>query len=166
MAEPFQRDEAGAGPPRDDASLARALEDALARPARIRDVAPAVVGRLARAAGVDLRRELQGERHRLYRLFLEHCLRDGHVSREESDDLAHLRGLLHLGEADARAIHDAVAVAVYGRAVDEVLADHRLDPDEEQFLARLRDELALTKEEADVLLREGEDRARRRLQEP
>ncbi len=165
MADPFERQDRPAPSPRSEAELLRALEDTLARPARVRDVAPAVVGRLARAAGVDLRRVLGDERSALYRRFLEHCLRDGHVSREESDELAHLRALLQLEPADARAVHDAVAVSVYGRAVDEVLADHRLDPDEEQFLARLRDELALSEDEAAALLREGEDRARRRLRD-
>jgi flavin-binding protein dodecin len=99
----------------------------------------------------------------LYRRFFEHCLIDHALSEEEGDDLRHLRAILHLADSDARRIHDEIAGQVYGSAVDKVLEDQVLDPDEEEFLNQLRSELALPDKLADALLAEGIQRARQRF---
>ena len=170
MAEPFERRTKGGvfgallGAPRKTSAI-RELEDLLARCARVAELDASRVESLARAHGVDFSKRLATPRRHLYRRFLEHCLLDGHVSEEESEDLAHLRSLLSLSDEEAASVHEDVAVQVYGRAIDEVLDDHRLDPDEEQFLARLRGQLDLSEEAAAALLREGEQRARHRFLE-
>jgi flavin-binding protein dodecin len=170
MAEPFERRSSSGvlgrllAAPR-KGSAVREIEDLLARCGRVCELEASRIAGVARAHGVDLSKRLATPRRHLYRRFLEHCLLDGHVSDDESEDLAHLRGLLSLSEEDAAAVHEDVAVQVYGRAIDEVLADHRLDPDEEQFLARLRGQLELPEEAAADLLRQGEARARHRFLE-
>ncbi|MDH3686335.1 MAG: hypothetical protein OEP95_08915 [Myxococcales bacterium] len=170
MAEPFERRSGSGvfgrllGSPR-KASAIGEIENLLARCARICDVEAGAVASVARAHGVDLEKRLGTPRRHLYRRFLLHCFLDGHVSDEEAEDLTHLRSLLSLSDAEAAAVHEDVAVQVYGRAIDEVLADHRLDPDEEQFLAKLQGRLELSDRAAADLLRQGEDRARRRYVE-
>jgi flavin-binding protein dodecin len=52
---------------------------------------------------------------------------------------------------------------VYGRAIDQVLEDGRLDPEEEQFLRRLGRDLELADPEASRLFDEGAGRARQRF---
>jgi flavin-binding protein dodecin len=170
MAEPFERRATSRGlgrllgSPR-KASAIRELEDLLARCQRICDVEVAQVEEVARSHGVDFARRLATPRRHLYRRFLEHCLLDGHVSEEESEDLTHLRALLCLTDEEAASVHEDVAVQVYGRAIDQVLEDHRLDPDEEQFLSRVRTELQIPDETAADMLRRGEARARHRFLE-
>ena len=141
----------------------RELEDLLARAERVRDVSVDQVRELAERQGVDLTTELRTARCGLYRRFLEHCLQDQSLSAEESDDLAHLKQVLALSDADAAEVHGQVVHSVYGRAIDQVLADGRLDPEEEEFLGRLGRDLALPEPDASRLLDEGTDRARQRF---
>jgi flavin-binding protein dodecin len=141
------------------------LEDLLARAARVRDVPLESVREIGVRHGVDLAAELHTARCGLYRRFLEHCLQDQELSTEESDELAHLKMLLALPDADAADVHEQVAHSVYGRAIDQVLDDGRIDPDEADFLRRLGRDLALPESDASRLLDEGTGRARQRFLE-
>lgn len=170
MAEPFERRTTGGVfsallRTQRKTSAIRDIEDLLARCGRICEVAAARIEDVAQTHGVDFANRLATPRRHLYRRFLEHCLLDGHVSDEETEDLVHLRRLLSLRDEEAAAVHQDVAVQVYGRAIDEVLSDHRLDPDEEQFLAKLRSQLELSEQSAADLLHQGEARARHRFLE-
>lgn len=168
MAEPFERRvSSGRGflgrLRRARGGVIREIEDLLARARRVSEVDPEQVAAVARSHGVDLGRRLRTARLGLYRRFFEQCLRDQTVSDEERRELAHLRRLLQLEDGDIARLHEEVAVAVYGDAVDRVLEDHRLDPEEEDFLRKLRDELVLSDELAERLLAQGSGRARRRF---
>jgi len=169
VAEPFQRRAASRGlfarlsGSVTRAGLVREIEDVLARSARVREVPLARIAELAAAHRVDLRRRFRTARLSLYRRFLEYCLNDQSVSAEESADLAHLRALLHLDDADALRAHEEVVQAVYGSALDQVLEDHRLDPEEASFLRRLGTQLQIAPEAAERLYAEAEMRARRRF---
>jgi flavin-binding protein dodecin len=146
---------------RSRAATLRDVEALLADAPRITDVTRDQVRDVAVRHGVDLDR-LQAPLRDLYRRYLEFCLEDRAISEDEVTDLAHLRGVLHLGEETAAAIHEEVAYTVYGSAVDEVLSDNRLEPDEEGFLQRLRNDLGLDTDAANRALEEGRARARRR----
>jgi flavin-binding protein dodecin len=170
VAEPFKRRsvEQGlfarlSGRIRSQASFVGGIEDVLARAPRVRDVPAARLGELAASRGVDLARRYRPARCNLYRRFLEHCLVDRNVSADETADLAHLRGLLQLDDADVARIHEDVVHAVYGSALDQVLKDHRLDPDEEEFLRRLGSALQIPPEAAERLYQEAEARSRQRF---
>lgn len=168
MAEPFENREprgrlARVLPGQNKSSAIQEIETLLARADRVSDVATDTVAEVAERHGVDMKRRCRTPRMHLYRRFFEHCLIDHALSSEESEDLRHLRGLLHLEDSDARRIHDEITGQVYGSAVDRVLEDQELDPDEEQFLTQLRSELELPDQVADALLAEGIQRARRRF---
>jgi flavin-binding protein dodecin len=60
-------------------------------------------------------------------------------------------------------VHDEVSKRVYGQAVDQVLEDQQLDPDEEEFLQHLQGALAIPEGVATALLSEGVQRARQRF---
>ena len=139
------------------------VEGLLAKAERLSDVEPSRVEAVAQERGVDLARDVSTPRRSLYRRFLEHCLNDHALSSDESEDLAHLRKLLALGDGDVAAIHDDVTRAIYGDAIDVVLEDHKLAPEEDAFLTRLREEIGLLEETADELKREGARRARDRF---
>lgn len=139
------------------------IEHLLARAGRVSAVSRGEVDAIAARHGVDLERKLRTPRQHLYRRFFEHCLNDNRLSESESRDLSHLRALLHLDDASARRVHDEVSKRVYGAAIDEVLDDQKLDPEEEAFLGRLRGELEIPEPVAETLLAEGIQRARQRF---
>jgi flavin-binding protein dodecin len=68
-----------------------------------------------------------------------------------------------LASEEVQAIQDDVARVFYGHAMDQVLDDYRIDPEEEQFLHRLRAELGIDDEVAAQLQEEGTGRPRRRF---
>lgn len=159
MADPFRPAPAKGGFGRalrsKRAAVMEAIEDLLATCDRVLDVSLDSVGGLCDAEGVDLPRKFASDRKHLYRRYLAHCLEDKVLSEDENADLEHLRSLLHLSGEDVGAVHDEVAREVYGKAVQEVLADLEIDAEEEAFLRRLRGELKLSEKVAAELLARG-----------
>jgi flavin-binding protein dodecin len=163
MAEPFEQvDEAGAGISgilnRGSVTLAQ-IESLLAQAACVRDVTPDVIAKLCSERGVNLHRRLTRGRRQLYRRYLEHCFEDRTLSEQESAELRHLRELLHLDASDVAPIHEEVAIAVYGEAVEEVLADFQLDNEEAAFLRKLREDLSLSDDKAEQIYSLGASEA-------
>lgn len=168
MADPFELREsrgrlARVLPGQNKSSAIQEIESLLARAERVSRVPASAVEEIASRHGLDLAKRCRTARLHLYRRFFEYCLTDHALSSEESEDLRHLRRLLHLADVDARRVHDEIAGEVYGAAVDHVLEDQALDPDEEEFLRQLRSELDIPKQVADALLEEGVQRARQRF---
>ena len=166
MATPFERSDSskpGIAMLRRRTSITlEGIEDMLAEASCVRDVTPAMIAQLCEQRRVDLSSRLTRGRRQLYRRYLRHCFEDKVLSEEERANLSHLRALLYLSSHDLAAIHDDVAVEVYGEAVEEVLEDFRLDDDEAEFLRALRDQLGLTDDMADRILQEGSSVARNR----
>ena len=132
-----------------------AIENLLAKCTSVQEVSPASVDAVCSAHGIDLERRFATDRKDIYRRYLAYCLEDKVLSEAENADLLHLRSLLHLDENDVTPVHDEVAEEVYGKAVREVLADLKIEPDEEAFLRRLRGELHVSDEVAAKLLERG-----------
>jgi len=167
MAGPFQRvkDSSGAGAMRlvrRSSMTLEAIEDLLARASCVSEVTRDAVSDLCAARNVDLARRLARGRRELYQRYLKHCFDDGFLSAQEIAELRHLQDLLHLDAADLGAVHDSVALEVYGEAVDEVLADFRLDEDEAAFLTGLRESLQLSEAAAERIYEERAGHARQR----
>lgn len=142
-------------------AAARDIEAMLAGSPEISEVTPDQVSAIAAEHGVDVSR-LQSQCRDLYRRYLEYCLVDHALSETEVEDLGHLRAILVLPDPVASEVHEEVACAVYGAAVTEVLSDHRLDPEEEQFLQRIRDDLDIDADTAERAMEDGRRRARQR----
>ncbi len=139
------------------------IEGLLADAPQLRDVASERIGEIAQRHGMEFGARLLPGRRNLYRRFLEHCVLDGAVSGEESADLAHLKHLLALADADVAPVHEDVARAAYGQALAQALEDHRIDPDERAFLARLQSDLALDPETAERLRQKETEQSRQRF---
>lgn len=142
-------------------AAARDIEALLAGSPEISAVTNERVTAIAAGHGVDLTR-LQSQCRDLYRRYLEYCLVDHALSEAEVSDLGHLRVILALPDEVASEVHEEVACAVYGAAIEDVLSDHRLDADEEAFLQRLRDDLDIDSAVAEQALEQGRKRARQR----
>lgn len=129
-----------------------AFEDilaALSSASSVRDVTAGRVIMITRSWRVDLERDLRGRTIRFYRDFLRHCLEDHLLSKDELEDLSHLRRVLRLDPADVDLAHRRVAREIYSRSVDEVLEDATMDPDEREFLSQLRVTLGISRSIAD-----------------
>ena len=167
MAEPFQTSDV------DDAGLIgrvfgsrargvalREIEALLAAADRVTDVSAGEVRETGSSHSVDVTRHLRAPCLGMYRRYLEHCFVDRKLSDDEVEDLAHLREILCLEESSCAPLHDEVAVALYGAAVDEALQDHRLEPAEEEFLANLKANLRLEEATADRTMADATRKAR------
>lgn len=139
-----------------------AVEALLAGASRIADVSHADVEAACRNAGVDSPLQVRREFKALYARFLDYCFDDRKLSTEESSDLDHLKTILQLADSDVASVQDDVAIGVYGSAVAEVLEDLKIDPEEAEFLRRLREDLRLSEAKAERLLEEGAQEARSR----
>jgi len=116
------------------------------------DVSPADVDAIGRDFRIDIRTRFRHELESLYRDYLLFCLTDRHLSYDELSNLEHLRTLFGLDSAAAQSIQRAVARHLYLQSVDDVLADGTIDPEEREFLFRLRENLAIPASIADNIL--------------
>ncbi len=142
-------------------AASRDIEAMLAGSPEISRVTPDRIAAIATEHGVEMSR-LQSQCRDLYRRYIEYCLVDHALSETEVADLGHLRMILVLPDAVATEVHEEVACAVYGAAVDDVLSDHRLDPEEEEFLKQIRVGLDIDAGTAKRAMDEGRRRARQR----
>jgi len=124
----------------------RELNNRLAKAQDVRSVQLEDLEAIAQEYGVNLRRHFRDDLRDLYKRFLEFCLRDRRLSRQETEQLAHLKALFDLSEKVIDALHREVAVAVYHQSVAEVIADGRVDPEEKRFLEELEETLKLPRE--------------------
>ena len=138
------------------ATTFEAIENLLAVCGSVREVSIGSVATVCDAHGIDLERRFASDRKHLYRRYLAYCLEDKELSEEENADLEYLCILLHLEEKDIAGVHDEVAREVYGKAIQEVLADLEINGQEEAFLRRLRGELHLSDKVAADLLERGQ----------
>ena len=167
MAKPFDTRDAEAGQRsrlfgRKRTAALDEVEQLLAECARLREVSAEDVAQAAAKHGVTLDRKYRGACRDLYRRLLKQCLDDHELTENERLDLAHLKHILGLKSEDITAVHEQTARVVYGKAVEKVLEDHQVDPDEAEFLRCLRAELELTERIADNLYQQEERRARHR----
>ncbi len=142
-------------------AAARDIEALLASSPQISEVTADRIAAIANEHGVEMSR-LQSQCRDLYRRYVEFCLVDHALSEAEVADLGHLRTIFVLPDEVASEVHEEVACAVYGAAVEEVLSDHRLDPEEEVFLKEIRGGLDIDAGTAARAMEEGRRRARQR----
>jgi hypothetical protein len=109
----------------------------------VRDVLASEIEAIALRYAVPLDGELRALNIAFYRDFLRHCLTDRRLTREELEDLEHLRCTLRLDADEVELTHRRIAREIYSRTVNEVLADATIDADERAFLSSLRDALGL-----------------------
>lgn len=133
-----------------------------------RAVSPAELDAIGRDHDVDLRHHFRHDLEGLYREYLLYCLTDRRLSVEELADLEHLRSLFGLDAATVETVQRNVARQLYLRSVDEVLADGTIDPQEREFLLRLRMDLSIPEFIAENILevkrrqREAREKKRRK----
>lgn len=167
MARPFDTRDAAAGQRgrlfgRKRTAALDEVERLLAGCEELREVSAEDVARALAEHGLTPDRKSRDAFRDLYRRLLKQCLDDHELTENERADLAHLKNILGLESEDITAVHEQMAVKVYGKAVEKVLEDHHVDPEEAEFLRCLRAELELSEGVADSLYEQEERRARHR----
>lgn len=165
MAKPFnetQTEVSGRLIGRRKSEAAAAVEALLVGAPKLTQVTGQQVVEACAAAKLSSPLQIRKECKNLYGRYLDYCFEDKMLSPEEMADLAHLKRILQLSDADVTSIQDEMAIAVYGRAVAEVLEDLRIDSDEADFLRQLREQLQIPETKAERILEEGARDARGR----
>lgn len=133
------------------------LRDAM-RDQRLRRVSQEQIRIIAASYQVNLHKEFPTAMTGFYRDYLHQCLKDHVISEGEAEDLAHLKLILGLNDQTIDEIHHAVVNIVYEASVEDVLADGRLDADEQRFLERLQYDLKLSEDIArEIYAREAKE---------
>lgn len=126
------------------------IQDAI-RDKRLRRVSLEQIQIIAVSYQVNLNKEFPSALAAYYRDYLHQCLQDRVISDAEAEDLAHLKLILGLNDQIIDALHHEVIHAVYEASVEEVLADGRLDANEQRFLERLQYDLKLSEDIAQAI---------------
>lgn len=83
------------------------------------------------------------EPRQMYRIFLSRCLENRELSAKEESQLARLRALLGLTEADALEAYKTAAGPVYKKAVSDAVSTGTFDDATKSGLQKIKDDLSL-----------------------
>ncbi len=104
---------------------------------------------IAAEYNVNLSLEFSKELMDLYKIYLQTCLEDKYLSKEELNDLKNLKFILGLNDKEVDAIHQELAGKIYKDALEKVLEDHKLEDHERVFIENLQNDLKLSTEVTD-----------------
>lgn len=86
-----------------------------------------------------------------YTVYLNYCLADKVLNKEELDELNHLKQILDLDDKTIDKMHTKLGEVIYKQSFQEAVADGRLSPQEQAFLSQLENTLRLPKALADKI---------------
>lgn len=86
-----------------------------------------------------------------YAVLLNYALNDKHLSKDEVDDLEHLKNIFQLDTQNISQIHLNIGKGIYQKSFEEAIADGILTKEELLFLENLETTLQLPKEIADKI---------------
>ena len=112
----------------------------------VRQVSLADVRSIEAHYGISLKKEFSLNLEEFYATYLNFCLADKSLSREEMEDLKHLKLILFLDDESVSRLHAELGKDIYKKSFEEAVADGRLTEAEESFLGKLEAELMLPKE--------------------
>lgn len=92
---------------------------------------------------VNLQKTFPANLEEFYAVYLNHCLKDRSLSKEEIKDLKLLKGLLGLTDSVVNLLHNSISGFVYRMSLEEAVKDGRLDDEEKAFLEKLKNEVQL-----------------------
>lgn len=93
-----------------------------------------------------------------YAVYLNQCLSDRVLSKDELEALKHLKKLLSLDDHTIENLHERVGGIVYQQSFEEAVADGRLNKEEKEFLTDLETQLRIPRELAEKISREARTR--------
>lgn len=100
---------------------------------------------------LSLNKEFLLNLEEFYAVYLNHCLADKILSKQELAELSHLKHLLRLDDRTISKLHTKIGALHYRKSFEEALTDGRLGRDEEDFLNKLAHTLQLPRELADKI---------------
>jgi len=100
---------------------------------------------------VNLGTDLAGDFLALYTRYMEYCLADLVLSKEDEENLKHLKGILWVQDTDARDAHEKISGPLYRKVVQDVIADGFISDVEKEKLDRARIDLNLSEQLANSI---------------
>jgi hypothetical protein len=91
----------------------------------------------------------------LFKQFINYCLQDKHLSKDEYNDLKHLKEIFSLSDKEISKIYNEVAGNIYKMEVDKAVVDGKLDEDEVKFLENLKNNLRLSEKYSEDIYKES-----------
>jgi len=86
-----------------------------------------------------------------YAVYLNRCLSDRVLNKEETDTLKHLKRLLSLDDVTVENLHQRIGSVIYKQSFEEAAADGRLTHAEKDFLTDLETQLRLPRQLAEKI---------------
>ena len=100
---------------------------------------------------ISLSNEYRLNLEEFYATYLNHCLKDRHLSEEELEDLKHLKNIFCLNDHTITTLHNLLGESIYKESFQIAVADGRLTKLEKEFLEKLESNLKISKELADKI---------------
>ena len=122
------------------------LNNALAASNSVREVTLDCIAQINAKYKTDLHKTCAKRMEVMYKEFLAFCLADRQFSKQELDDLWHLKTLYAISDNTHNIIFADVGKEIYRRGIGEVVADGQITDEEKQWLDKLASDLELTEE--------------------
>ncbi|MBX9853197.1 MAG: hypothetical protein K2X86_15745 [Cytophagaceae bacterium] len=110
---------------------------------QVKEISKTDLSKLSSKYKVNLLKFFPRNIEEFYAVYLNHYLKDKILSKEESENLTHLKLILGLNDQAVKKLHDEIAGLVYKKSIEEAIADGRLDEKEKEFLEKLKSEVQL-----------------------
>lgn len=104
----------------------------------IRSITAQQLAKLCKRHKTNIFRNYTRNLEEIYASYLNFCFRDHLLSREEMDDLNHLKEIFQISNDRAEWIYNLVAERVYKHSFEEVLRDGVVDESERNFIQQLK----------------------------
>ena len=118
----------------------------LARATDVRTVTMNQITAVAEEFRLNLGTDLAGDCLALYTRYVEHCLADLVLSKEDEEALKHLKCILCVQDSDARDAQEKISGTLYRTAVQDAVADGFISEAEKKKLERIRIDMNLSEE--------------------
>jgi hypothetical protein len=120
------------------------LTNLLAKSRDVRTVRPDAIVFLNEKYKLDMHLVFRQEFEDSYREYIRYCLADRQFSKEESDNIFHLKKLFGISDKKHNEIYEEVGKEVYGQCVREALEDLEITDEEREFLKKIGNDLELS----------------------
>ncbi len=88
-------------------------------------------------------KQIQAHLEELYKSYLEFCLKDKKLSKEELNCLKLLKKLFDFSDNDLKSIEEDTIIKVYGESLSEFLKDNKLSSEEKKKIEQLKKDIIL-----------------------
>jgi len=117
----------------------------------VREITAQQVAKLCKKYKTNIFKNYARNLEEMYASYLNFCFRDHSLSREEMEDLNHLKEILQISNERAEWIYNLVAERLYKHSFEEILKDGVIDESERNFITQLKAQIRIPESIADKI---------------